>query len=103
MHLPSHIANLNLLSATPSPSPFLNLYSSSSAPSPALHGGNNGVTGGGMEDPLLEESLRQHLDLWINTEFEWTEESSLTSSNVNKDETALVTPGGSGTKGKEDD
>ena len=56
-----------------------------------------------MEDPLLEESLRQHLDLWINTEFEWTEESSLTSSNVNKDETALVTPGGSGTKGKEDD
>jgi hypothetical protein len=54
-----------------------------------------------MEDPLLEESLRQHLDLWINTEFEWTEDSPSTM-NVGKDETALVTPG-SGHKGKEDD
>jgi len=53
-----------------------------------------------MEDPLLEESLRQHLDLWINTEFEWTEDSPTT--NVTKDETAGLKPG-SGQKGKDDD
>ena len=86
MHLPSHIANLNVLAGTPAPSPFRTLYPSAHPttlvstdddtnvhPTGAGAGVGAGV-GSGMEDPLLEESLKRHLDLWINTEFSWTED-----------------------------
>jgi hypothetical protein len=77
MHLPSHIANLNVLAGTPAPSPFRTLYPSahpttlSSTADDDAGLGNNGV-----DDPALEESLKRHLDLWINTEFSWTEDQA---------------------------
>lgn len=64
MHLPSHIANLNLLAATPAPSSFRPLYPSNAETSPSQ----------GLEDPQLEDSLKEHLDLWINTEFTWADD-----------------------------
>lgn len=75
MHLPSHIASLNLLapSPTPNPSPFRTLYPGpvNGDASADLEGGVAGGLGG--DDGFLEESLKQHLDLWINADFKWSE------------------------------
>lgn len=68
-----------------------------------------------MEDPLLEESLKRHLDLWINTEFSWTEDQNPGTGSEPEDQlksgggnavatTAAATPtAGAETKEKEDE
>lgn len=72
MHLPSHIANLNLLSEpTPAQSPFRTLYPSADPPAVPV-----------------DDSLKQHLDLWINTEFSWSDDADSNKGNDLKDKQA---------------